>query len=116
SAAHVHGAGKLDGCLERALAKGAVADKLVAPVIVAGHLDLMEAGSSKFLPSPRISTTPVMLDAHHTRWQLTATKLAYTANRMLDITKALDDASAAIADCADQRGDGAPAAKALWWT
>lgn len=113
SAAYVHGAGKLDACLEKALAKAVVA--VHAPIILAGHIDLMERTSSKFLASPRMSSTPVVLDAHHTKWQLTATKLAYTANRMLDITAALDGVSLAVADCADRRGESATAARALVW-
>src|SRR5579862_3236315 len=77
STVHVHGAGKLDACLERALAKGAIAGKLANAVIMVGHLDVIESESSKYLPSPRISTTPVIFDAHHTRWQLTANRIAY---------------------------------------
>lgn len=103
SAARVHGAGKLDGCLEKALAKGAVTDKLDAAIVVVGHVDVMEPQKSAYLPSPRVSTTPVVLDAHGSKWQLTATKVAYTANRMLDITKSLDDISDAVAGCAAKR-------------
>ena len=39
----------------------------------------------------------------------------YTANRMLDITAALDGVSDAISDCAGKRGEKAPAAPMLVW-
>jgi hypothetical protein len=81
-----------------------------------GHVDLMEREKSQYLPSPRMSATPVVLDAHRTKWQLTATRIAYTANRLLDITQALDGASEAISDCAPKRGEGAQAAQAILWT
>ena len=115
SAAHVHGAEKLDACLEKALAKGAVADKLAAALVLVGHIDLMQREKSAYLPSPRISTTPIVLDAHGTSWQLTATRIAYTATRMLDITKSLDDVSVAISACAGKRGASSTAAQGLVW-
>ena len=98
--AYVHGAGRLDACFTRALEKASTEK---SAVIVIGHIDVMEKDSSKFLPSPRISTTPVMIDRHNTKWQLTIEKLAYTANRAADIAQALDGISAALSDCADKR-------------
>jgi hypothetical protein len=115
SAAFVHGAGKLDGCLEKALASAKVVDKLSAPIILVGHIDLMGRETSAYLPSPRVSTAPVVLDAHNTKWQLTATRISYTANRMLDITAALDGASTKVSDCAAKRGPKAAAAQAVVW-
>ncbi len=112
TAAHVHGAGKLDPCLERALGKAVATDKLPAPIVVVGHIDLMEAQSSKLLPSPRISATPVMIDRHNTKWQVTVARVAYTANRAADIAQALDAASDAISDCAGKRS--APGHAVVW--
>ena len=116
SAAHVHGAGKLDGCIEKALTAGKITDKLGAPIVLVGHVDLMAPQTSELLPPPRMSTAPVLVDAHNTKWQLTATRIAYTANRMLDITQALDAVSAKIASCAPKRGPKASAAQAFAWT
>jgi hypothetical protein len=112
TAVHVHGAGKLDDCLERALGKAVAADKLPGAVVVVGHLDLMEPTSSNLMPSPRINATPVMIDRHNTRWQVTVTRVAYTANRAADIALALDAASNAIADCASKRT--APGRAVAW--
>ena len=97
STARVHGAGALDACIEKALAKAKVTVKLAAPIILAGHLDI------EGQQAPRTSTTAVMLDAHHTKWQVTATSIHYTANRMMDIAAGLDAASEAVADCAGKR-------------
>ncbi|MDB4953301.1 MAG: hypothetical protein JWO36_870 [Myxococcales bacterium] len=116
SAAFVHGTGKLDRCLEKALTAGKIADKLAAPIILIGHIDLMRRETSEYLPSPRVSQAPVLLDAHNTKWQLTATRISYTTNRMLDIAQALDGASAKIASCAPKRGAKAAAARAVAWT
>ena len=116
SGARVHGSGPLDGCLARALQHATISAKLPAPIIVVGHLDLMAPGTSKLLPSPRMSTTPVVLDPHGSAWQLTVTRLAYTANRALDISAALDQASAGVAACAPRRGKSAKAAQAVAWT
>ena len=106
SGAKVHGAGKLDACLEKAIGKAKVADKLPGPVIVAGHIEI--EGQT----APRVSTTPVILDAHHTKWELTAKSIHYTANRMMDIAASLDAASNAVANCAGARS---AAGRALIW-
>jgi hypothetical protein len=106
TAAKVHGAGKADACFAKALAKAKVKDKLAAPIVVTGHIDV--EGQS----APRASQAPVVLDNHHTKWQLTATQLHYTANRMMDIAAGLDAASSAVANCADRR---TTAGKAMVW-
>jgi hypothetical protein len=115
SRSKVHGAGKLDACLARALEKAAVADPLTGPIILVGHVDLQAHDSSKWLPSPRVSTTPVVLDAHGSAWQLSANRTGYTDNRALDIAQSLDGASTALAACAPKRGKAAVAAQALAW-
>ena len=40
TSARVHGAGKLDACLQKALGKAKVTGKLANPVILAGHLEI----------------------------------------------------------------------------
>ena len=107
SSAKVHGAGKLDACLEKALAKAKVTAKLANPVIIAGRLDI--AGQA----APRTSQAPVVLDAHHAKWQVTANSIHYTANRMMDIAAALDGASEAVSNCAGKREGGAHAL--IWY-
>ncbi len=107
SSARVHGGGKVDACLEKALGKAKVSGKLASAVIVAGHLEI------EGQPVPRISQAPVMLDAHHARWQITATSIHYTANRMMDIAAALDGASEAVSNCAGKREAGAHAL--IWY-
>jgi hypothetical protein len=107
SSAHVHGAGKLDACLEKALGKAKVTAKLASPAIVAGHLEV------EGQDAPRISQAPVVLDAHHAKWQVTANAIHYTANRALDIANALDGASSAISDCAGKRDAGTHAL--IWY-
>jgi hypothetical protein len=97
SAAHVHGAGKLDACFEHALAKAKVADKLPASIVVVGHIDVDGQAA------PRVSQAPVVLDAHHAKWQISANQIHYTANRMMDIAAALDAASDAVSNCAGKR-------------
>jgi hypothetical protein len=106
TAAKVHGAGKLDACFQKALAKATAKDKPSGPVVVAGHIDV--EGQS----APRASQAAVVLDNHHTKWQLTANQIHYTANRMMDIAAGLDAASEAVARCADKRGT---AGKAMIW-
>jgi hypothetical protein len=101
SVARVHGAGKLDACLEKALVKAKASGPLAGAVIVAGHLELEGA------QPPRTSQAAVVLDPHHTKWQLTATSIHYTANRLMDIAAALDGASEAISNCAGKRDAGA---------
>ena len=54
----------------------------------------------------------VILDAHHTKWQVIATSIHYTANRMMDIAAALDSTSDAVSNCAGKR---ASAGRALVW-
>jgi len=108
TAAHVHGAGKLDACLARALGAGA-ASAWKKSMVVLGHLDI---GSNE---SPRISTTAVELDAHGAPWQVTATKIGYTANRARDIAQALDGVSPTIAACAGKRGRGATPSEGSAW-
>jgi hypothetical protein len=107
SSARVHGAGKLDACLEKALAKAKVTTKLKNPVILAGHLEIDGQAA------PRISQAPVVVDAHHAKWQVTANSIHYTANRMMDIAAALDGASNAVSDCAGKREAGAHAL--IWY-
>ena len=107
SAAYVHGAGKLDACLEKALGKAKVTGKLANPVILAGHIELEGQAA------PRVSQAPVVLDAHHAKWQVTASSIHYTANRMMDIAAALDGASEAVSNCAGKREAGAHAL--IWY-
>lgn len=107
SSAKVHGAGKLDACLEKALGKAKVTAKLANPVIIAGHLDVEGQAA------PRVSQAAVVLDAHHAKWQVTATSIHYTANRMMDIAAALDGASEAVSNCAGKREAGAHAM--IWY-
>src|SRR5690242_771763 len=64
SSARVHGAGKLDACLQKALSHAKVTTKLANPVIIAGHLEI--DGQT----APRVSEAPVVLDAHHAKWQV----------------------------------------------
>lgn len=106
TAAKVHGAGKIDACFEKALAKAKVAGKPTAATTVAGHIDLDGA------TVPRVSEAAVIIDAHHAKWQLTATQIHYTANRMMDIAAGLDGASNAVSDCAGKRTSPG---KALIW-
>lgn len=106
TAAKVHGAGKIDACFEKALAKAKVTGKLTAATTVVGHIDLEGA------TAPRASETPVILDAHHAKWEVTATQIHYTANRMMDIAASLDAASMAVSNCAGKR---TAAGKALIW-
>lgn len=106
TAAKVHGAGKIDACFEKALGKAKVTGTLKAATTVVGHIDLEGA------TAPRASETPVILDAHHAKWEVTATQIHYTANRMMDIAASLDGTSEAVSNCAGKR----PAAgKALIW-
>jgi hypothetical protein len=107
TSARVHGAGKLDACLQKALGKAKVTGKLANPVILAGHLEIDGRAA------PRVSQAPVMLDAHHAKWQVTANSIHYTANRMMDIAAALDGASNAVSDCAGKREAGAHAL--IWY-
>lgn len=107
SSARVHGAGKLDACLQKALSRAKVTAKLANPVIIAGHLEI--DGQT----APRVSEAPVVLDAHHAKWQVTANSIHYTANRMMDIAAALDGASNAVSDCAGNRSAGAHAL--IWY-
>jgi hypothetical protein len=97
TAAHVHGAGKLDACFEKAFAKGKVADKLPAAIVVVGHIEVEGQAA------PRVSQAPVVLDAHHAKWQLSANQIHYTANRMMDIAAGLNGASEAVSNCAGKR-------------
>jgi hypothetical protein len=106
TAAKVHGAGRADACFAKALAKAKVKDKLAAPIVVTGHIDV--EGQT----APRTSQAPIVLDNHHTKWQLTASQLHYTANRMMDIAAGLDGASNAVASCADRRPT---AGRAMVW-
>lgn len=106
TAAKVHGAGKIDACFEKALAKAKVASKPTAATTVVGHIEITGA------PPPRASQTAVIIDAHHAKWQVTATQLHYTANRMMDIAASLDGASEAVSNCAGKR---TAAGKALIW-
>lgn len=106
TAAKVHGAGKIDACFEKALAKAKVTGTLTAATTVVGHIDLDGA------TAPRTSQAAVILDAHHAKWQVTATTIHYTANRMMDIAAGLDAASEAVSNCAGKR---TAAAKALIW-
>jgi hypothetical protein len=106
TAVKVHGAGKLDACFEKALAKAKIAGKLAAATTVAGHLAL------DGVTAPRVSQTPIIMDAHHAKWEITATQIHYTANRMMDIAASLDSTSEAISDCAGKR---TTAGKALIW-
>lgn len=116
--AKVRGSGKptLDTCLEAALRKANVADKLPGPIVLVGHIDLKVPDRDGYFPSPRQSTTPVLLAPHGAKWQLTVNHLAYTSNRAADIAQALDAASPAIAACAPKRGRSAEAAQAIAWT
>ncbi len=107
TAAKVHGAGKIDACFEKALAKAKVAGKLAAATTVVGHIDLDGA------TVPRVSEAAVILDAHHAKWQITATQIHYTANRMMDIAASLDGASNAVSDCAGKRT--APGRALIWY-
>lgn len=106
TAAKVHGAGKADACFAKALAKAKVKEKVAGPIVVTGHIDVEGQAA------PRTSQAPVVLDNHHTKWQLTANQLHYTANRMMDIAAGLDAASNAVASCADRR---TTAGKAMVW-
>ena len=107
TAAKVHGAGKIDACFEKALAKAKVTGKLTAATTVAGHIDLDGAAA------PRVSDTPVILDAHHAKWEVTAKQIHYTANRMMDIAAGLDAASNAVSECAGKRT--APGKALIWY-
>ena len=109
STAHVHGAGKADACLQRALASARATARLPNAVIVVGHLELDGQ------PAPRIATTPIVVDAHDAPWQLTVDRVAYTDNRMLDIGAELDGISAKLAACAARRGRRAPAVHGTIW-
>lgn len=97
TAAHVHGAGKVDACFEKAFGKAKVAAKLTAPIVVVGHIEVEGQAA------PRVSQAPVVLDAHHAKWQVSANQIHYTANRMMDIAAALDGASDAVSNCAGKR-------------
>ncbi|HTR53122.1 MAG TPA: hypothetical protein VMJ10_20645 [Kofleriaceae bacterium] len=108
--AHVHGAGKADACLERALTAARVTDKLPNAIVVVGRV---EADGQA---SPRINRVPIMVDAHGAPWQLTVERVGYTDNRALDIGAALDGASAAIAACASKRGRAAKPVRGIAWT
>ncbi len=114
--ARVRGSGKpaIDSCLQTAL-RGVKLAKLAAPIVLAGHVDLEVKGGSGFGPTPRHSTTPVLIAAHAAKWQATVNHLAYTANRAADIAAALDGVSPAIAACAPKRGSSAAAAEAVVW-
>ncbi|MBS1119520.1 MAG: hypothetical protein H6Q90_1748 [Deltaproteobacteria bacterium] len=116
TAARVHGSGKpeVDTCLAAALRKTPVA-KLPAPIVLAGHIDLKLRDGEGLWPTPRQSTTSVLVAAHDAKWQLTVNHLAYTANRAADIAAALDGASTAIAACAPRRGSSAAPAEAIVW-
>jgi len=109
TAAHVHGAGKADACLARALASARASGKLPNAIIVVGHVDVDGQ------PSPRIATTPIVVDAHGAAWQLTIDRVAYTDNRMLDIGQDLDRVSPALAACASRRGRRAQAVHGSLW-
>jgi hypothetical protein len=98
TSAHVHGTGKLDACLEKALEAGKVATKLTGSIVVLGHVEAADQ------PKAKISTVPIIVDAHDAAWQVTVERVAYTANRVLDIGQDLDTASAAIDACAAKRG------------
>ncbi|MBV8761196.1 MAG: hypothetical protein JO257_28120 [Deltaproteobacteria bacterium] len=106
TAAKVHGAGKIDACFEKALGKAKVTGTLTAATTVVGHIDLDGA------TAPRVSEAAVILDAHHAKWQVTATQIHYTANRMMDIAAGLDAASDAVSNCAGKR---TTPGKALIW-
>lgn len=106
TAAHVHGAGARDACFAKALAKAKVTGKLAGPIVVTGHIAVDGQ------PVPRTSQAAVVLDNHHTKWQLTASQIHYTANRMMDIAAGLDAASDAVASCADRRSTPG---KAMVW-
>ena len=107
TSAKVHGAGKLDACFEKALGKAKVDGKLEAATTIVGHIEIIG------VPPPRASETAVMIDAHHAKWQVTATQLHYTANRMMDIAASLDAASNAVSDCAGKRT--APGRALIWY-
>ena len=109
TAAHVHGAGKADPCLRRALATARTGAWLPNAVVVVGHVAIDGQ------PAPRIATTPIVVDAHDAHWQLTVDRVAYTDNRMLDIGAALDGISGKLAACASRRGRRAPAARGTVW-
>jgi len=113
----VRGSGKpiVDTCLENALRKAPVG-KLAEPVVLVGHLDLKVRDRDGYYPSPRQSTTSVLVAAHDAKWQLTVSLLAYTANRAADIAQGLDGASTSIAACAAKRGPTAQPAEAIAWT
>jgi len=107
TAAHVHGAGKVDACFEKAFAKAKVADKLPAAIVVVGHIDVDGQAA------PRVSQAPVVLDAHHAKWQMSASSIHYTANRMMDIAAGLDGVSNAVSDCAGKRDK--PGKAMIWY-
>jgi hypothetical protein len=113
--AKVHGSGsaKVDACLAAALAKGSSAR---SGFVVTGHLDLVDTAPDHrhdFLPSARLSTTPVLFDPHDAKLQLSLTKIGYTNNRALDIAQAMSDKSDAIAKCAAKRPK--PGAGIAWY-
>ena len=111
TSAHVHGTGKLDACLEGALRAGKVATKLKGSLVVLGHVEVADQ------PKAKISTVPIVVDAHDATWQVTIDRVAYTANRVLDIGQDLDAASAAIDACASKRGKPqAVVAHGVAWT
>jgi hypothetical protein len=109
TSAHVHGAGKVDACVERALRGAKVETKLTAPIVVLGHVD---ADGQK---SPRISTVAIVVDAHDAPSQLTVERVEYTANRALDIAQALDGSSAGIAACAGKRPKSDKIVQGIAW-
>ncbi len=116
TAARVRGSGKLalDTCLAAALRK-ATTQKLTAPIVLVGHIDLKRREANAFVPAPRQSTTAVLIPPHAAKWQVMVNHLAYTANRAADIAAAVDGTSMAIAACAPKRGKTAAAAEAMVW-
>lgn len=101
--ARVHGTGSsaLDSCLQGALDRATIADKLQSSVIIVGHIDVADrAHPGNFLPSAKLSNIAVMFDPKGAAWQLTINRLGYTANRAADIAQAFDARAADLATCA----------------
>ncbi len=101
--ARVHGTGSsaLDSCLQGALGRAAIADKLDGPVIIVGRMDIADKShGGGFLPSAKLSNIAVMFDPKGAAWQLTINRLGYTANRAADIAQAFDARAADLAACA----------------
>ncbi len=121
TAARVHGTGvtALDACIASALQKAAAGEPLPGPIVIVGHLDLLEAAkqdSNAYFESPRISTVAVVVAPLGGVWQLGAKRIGYTANRAADIAQALDAQAPAIAACAAGRRAKLATANLLAWT